>query len=61
MTSTSKLGDEFLRIPKLDVSGLNWVLYKEKLFCQWALDACSTLEHVDGMDAQPVDLVPQAS
>jgi hypothetical protein len=39
MTSTSKLGDEFLRIPKLDVSGSNWVLYKERFF--WALDARS--------------------
>ena len=46
MTTTSKLGDEFLRIPKLDVSGQNWVLYREQFF--WALDTCAILDHVDG-------------
>ena len=56
MTTTSKLGDEFLRIPKLDVSGSNWVLYKERFF--WALDARSILDHVDGTGAEPIDPVP---
>jgi hypothetical protein len=59
MTSTSKLGDEFLRIPKLDVSGSNWVLYKERFF--WALDARAILDHVDGTGIDPVDPVPEAS
>ena len=59
MTLTSKLGDEFLRIPKLDVSGSNWVLYKERSF--WALDARAILEHVDGTGMEPVDPVPKAS
>ena len=59
MTSTSKLGDEFLRIPKLDVSGSNWVLYKERFF--WALDARAILDHVDGTGIEPVDPVPKAS
>ena len=59
MTSTSKLGDEFLRIPKLDVSGSNWVLYKERFF--WALDARAILEHVDGTGTEPMDPVPKAS
>jgi transposase InsO family protein len=59
MTSTSKLGDEFLRIPKLDVSGSNWVLYKERFF--WALDARAILDHVDGTGTEPVDPVPKAS
>ena len=59
MTTTSKLGDEFLRIPKLDVSGSNWVLYKERFF--WALDARAILDHVDGTSEEPADPVPRTS
>jgi hypothetical protein len=59
MTTTSKLGDEFLRIPKLDVSGTNWVLYKERFF--WALDARAILDHVDGTGVEPVDPVTAAA
>ena len=59
MTTTSKLGDEFLRIPKLDVSGQNWVLYKERFF--WALDAHAILDHVDGTGEEPKDPVPKES
>ena len=59
MTTTTKLGDEFLRIPKLDILGSNWVLYKER-FC-WALDARAILNHVDGTDVEPADPVPHAS
>ena len=57
--TTSKLGDEFLRIPKLEVSGSNWVLYKERFF--WALDARAILDHVDGTSAEPGDPVPEDS
>jgi transposase InsO family protein len=59
MTTTSKLGDEFLRIPKLDVSGSNWVLYKERFY--WALDARAILDHIDGTSKEPVDPVSKAS
>ena len=59
MTTTTKLGDEFLRIPKLDVSGSNWVLYKERFF--WALDARAILDHVDGSGVEPIDPVPEAT
>jgi Reverse transcriptase (RNA-dependent DNA polymerase)/gag-polypeptide of LTR copia-type/GAG-pre-integrase domain len=59
MTTTSKLGDEFLRIPKLDVSGSNWVLYKERFF--WALDARAILDHVDGKSAEPADPISEKS
>ena len=59
MTSTSKLGDKFLRIPKLDVSGSNWVLYKERFF--WALDARAILDHVDGKAEEPTDPVSEKS
>jgi hypothetical protein len=59
MTTSTKLGDEFLRIPKLDVSGSNWVLYKERFF--WALDARGILDHVDGTGAEPTDPVSEES
>ena len=61
MTTTTKLGDEFLRIPKLDVSGSNWVLYKERFF--WALDARAImmLDHVDGTGGEPTDPVSKKS
>ena len=59
MTTTTKLGDEFLRIPKLDVSGTNWVLYKERFF--WALDARAILDHVDGSGKEPVDPISESA
>jgi len=59
MSTTTKLGDKFLCIPKLDVSGSNWVLYKECFL--WALDACGVLGHVNGTDMEPVDPVPKAA
>ena len=59
MSTTTKLGDEFLRIPKLDVSGTNWVLYKERFF--WALDARAILDHVDGTGEAPADPVPKTT
>ena len=59
MATSTKLGDEFLRIPKLDVSGSNWVLYKERFF--WALDARALLDHIDGTGKQPVDPVSKAT
>ena len=51
--TTTKLGDEFLHIPKLDVSSSSWVLYKERFF--WALDAHAILEHVDETGKEPKD------
>ena len=59
MSTTTKLGDDLLRIPKLDVSGSNWVLFKERFF--WALDARDLLNHVDGTSEQPADPVPEAT
>lgn len=59
MTSTSKIGDEFLRILRLDISGSNWVLYKERFF--WALDACAILHHVDRTGTEPTDPVQEES
>ena len=59
MSTSTKLGDEFLRIPKLDVSGSNWVIYKERF--TWALDARSILDHIDGTRSEPVDPVPESA
>ena len=53
MTITTKLGDDFLRIPKLDVSGSNWVIYKERF--TWALDARGILDHIDAGGTEPAD------
>jgi hypothetical protein len=55
MSISTKLGDEFLRIPKLEVSGTNWVIYKERFM--WALDARGIVDHVDGTGSEPVDPV----
>ena len=57
MSITTKLGDDFLRIPKLDVSGSNWVIYKERF--TWALDARGILDHIDVAGVEPVDPVPE--
>ncbi|KAG6912993.1 hypothetical protein DXG01_010521, partial [Tephrocybe rancida] len=51
--SSTKLGDDFLRIPKLDVSGTNWVIYKDRLM--WSIDARRLLEHINGTAEAPPD------
>ena len=53
MSISTKLGDEFLRIPKLDVSGSNWVIFKDRFV--WALDARCILNHIDGSSEEPAD------
>ena len=53
MSVSTKLGDEFLRIPKLDVSGTNWVIFKDRF--TWALDARGILDHIDGTGKEPTD------
>jgi hypothetical protein len=56
MSVSTKLGDEFLRIPKLDVSGTNWVIFKDRF--TWALDARGILDHIDGSANEPADPIP---
>ncbi|TBU22436.1 hypothetical protein BD311DRAFT_612171, partial [Dichomitus squalens] len=46
-----KLNDDVVRVPKLDVSGTNWVLYKERL--TWAADAKGLAGHLDGTVKEP--------
>jgi hypothetical protein len=59
MSVSTKLGDEFLRVPKLDVSGTNWVIFKDRF--TWALDARGILDHIDEPpSAEPVDPIPDA-
>jgi len=53
MSTTTKLGDEFLRIPKLEVSGTNWVIYKDRF--AWSLDARGILSHINGTGIEPKD------
>ena len=55
MTTSTKLGDKFLRIPKLDVSRSNWVIYKERF--TWSLDARGIVDHIDGSSNKPADPV----
>ncbi|KAJ6614478.1 hypothetical protein B0H10DRAFT_1803401 [Mycena sp. CBHHK59/15] len=42
-TTSTKLGDDFLRIPKLEVTGKNWVIYKDRFI--WAVDSRDFAEH----------------
>ena len=51
MSVSTKLGDEFLRIPKLEVSGTNRVIFNDRF--TWALDARGILDHIDGSGKEP--------
>ena len=57
MSTSTKLGDEFLRIPKLEVSGANWVIYKDRFTL--ALDAHCILDHIDGTGKEPTDPIAE--
>ena len=59
MSTSTKLGNEFLRIPKLDVSGSNWVIFKECFI--WALDARGIIDHIDGTSDEPTNPVSEAA
>ncbi|KAG2158723.1 uncharacterized protein EDB93DRAFT_1066650, partial [Suillus bovinus] len=48
-----RLGEDFLRIPKLAADGENWMMYKEHL--QWSIDARRLLGHLDGTETKPID------
>ena len=51
--STTKLGDEFLHIPKLDMAGINWVVYRDRFL--WSIDARGLLDHLEGIEEEPTD------
>ena len=48
----AKLGDDLMKVPKLEAGGVNWVVYKDRFL--WSVDACGLLEHVDGSEREPV-------
>ncbi|KAG5641136.1 hypothetical protein DXG03_005942 [Asterophora parasitica] len=58
MTST-KLGNDFLRVLKLDVLGNNWVIYKDCFL--WSVNAHGLLDHLDGSAAEPVNPLPNCA
>ena len=56
MSNNVKLGDDSVRVPRLELSGANWVLYKDRLL--WAADAKGCRGHLDGTAQEPI--APQA-
>ena len=54
MTTSTKLGNEFLCIHK---PRSNWVIYKEHFI--WVLDARGIIDHIDGTSNEPADPVPE--
>ena len=54
-STTSKLGDEFLCVLRLDVAGINWVVYKDRFL--WSIDARGLLDHLKGTEVEPTDLI----
>ncbi|KAI0666360.1 hypothetical protein C8Q78DRAFT_929955, partial [Trametes maxima] len=55
--SNIKLGDDSVRVPKLELGGSNWVLYKDRLL--WAANTKGYQGHLDRTVMEPV--APQAS
>ena len=51
--STTKLGENFMKIPWLDVTGTNWIIYKDCFL--WAIDMRRHLDHIDSSMEEPVD------
>ncbi|KAI0697398.1 hypothetical protein C8T65DRAFT_561607, partial [Cerioporus squamosus] len=52
MSSVKVGSDDSVRVPKLEVGGGNWVLYKARLV--WAADAKGVAGHLDGTSKEPV-------
>ena len=54
MTSfTLKLGDDFLRLPKLTSDGRNWVIYKDRLML--SVQACGLGGNLDRTTTKPTE------
>ncbi|KIK22992.1 hypothetical protein PISMIDRAFT_101446 [Pisolithus microcarpus 441] len=53
MSFETKLGDEFLKVPKLTADGTNWVTYKDRLL--WSVEARGLGGHLDGSETEPED------
>ncbi|PPQ86723.1 LOW QUALITY PROTEIN: hypothetical protein CVT26_004429 [Gymnopilus dilepis] len=57
-TTTVKLGDDFMKVPRLDEAGKNWVVYKDRFL--WSIDARGYVHHVDGTSYAPPDPVARS-
>ena len=55
-SSNSKLLEFFIHIPKLEVDGSNWVIFKDCFL--FAAAAASLKGHIDGTGKPPVNPVP---
>ncbi|KAF8163592.1 hypothetical protein B0H34DRAFT_635920, partial [Crassisporium funariophilum] len=53
--TTIKLGDDFMKIPRLNDEGKNWVIYKAKF--NWSIDTRGHAQHIKGTDVAPPDPV----
>ena len=51
MSNSMKLGDDLMKVPKLEVTGSNWVIYKD--WFSWAINTQGLLEHIDGSMWEP--------
>jgi hypothetical protein len=51
MSKFAKLGDDLMKVPKLDIGGTNWVVYKDRFL--WSINVHSLLEHVDSSEGEP--------
>ncbi len=47
-----KLGDDFMKVSRLEAGGTNWVIYKDRFL--WSVDARGLLGHVDGSERELV-------
>ena len=47
-----KLGNNLMKVPKLEASGTNWVVYQDQFL--WSVNARGLLEHVNGSEREPV-------
>jgi hypothetical protein len=52
---TTKLGDEFLHVLRLNMAGINWVVYKDRFL--WSINARGLLDHLKGSEEKPTDLI----
>jgi len=53
--SMVKLSDDLMKVPKLDVGGKNWTIYRDRF--SWSINARSLLHHIDGSSTEPLNPV----
>ena len=51
MSTSIKLGNNLMKVLKLEVTGSNWVIYKD--WFSWAINARGLLKHIDGSAWEP--------